>query len=118
MTTSRLFLTGVRASGRHGANVGEKDRLQEFVVDLDVEVEVTGDRISGTSDFRELIRVAREVVAGGSFELLESMAEAVAGAVAHQAGVLRATAVVHKPAAAASNDIQGVAAAATVDSQG
>ena len=40
MVTSRLFLTGITASGRHGANPGEKDQAQDFVVDLDVEVEV------------------------------------------------------------------------------
>ena len=42
MVTSRLFLTGIAASGRHGANPGEKDRAQDFVVDLDVEVAERG----------------------------------------------------------------------------
>lgn len=115
MTTSRLFLTGIRGIGRHGANPGEKDSPQEFVVDLDVEVDVAEDSLEGTADYRELIRAARGVVEGGSFDLLETLAHAVAQAVAHRAGVVRATAVVHKPSAAASNDVQGVAAAATVE---
>ncbi len=116
MTTSRLFLTGIGARGHHGANRGEQDQPQDLVVDLDVEVQVGADHLSGTSDYRTLIRVAREVVAAESFVLLESLAEAVAAAVAHQARVVRATAIVHKPSAAASNDVQGVAAAATVES--
>jgi dihydroneopterin aldolase len=115
VTTSRLFLTGIRVSGRHGANPGEKDEPQEFVVDLDVEVRVSGDAIGGTSDYRELIRAAREVVAGESFDLLETIAHAVASAVAHRPDVVRATAMVHKPTAARSNNVQGVAAAATVE---
>lgn len=115
MSTSRLFLTGIRASGHHGANPGEKDQAQDFVVDLDVEVDVTADRIGGTSDYRQLIRTARETVERERFDLLESIANAVAEAVAAWPGVVRATAVVHKPAAARSNDVEGVAAAATAE---
>lgn len=116
MSTSRLFLTGIRASGHHGANPGEKDQAQDFVVDLDVEVDVTADRIGGTSDYRQLIRTARETVEHERFDLLESIANGVAEAVAARPGVVRATAVVHKPAAARSNDVEGVAAAATAES--
>lgn len=117
MTTNRLFLTGIRASGRHGASPGEKDDPQEFVVDLDVEARVSGDSLDDTADYRKLIAVTREVVANESFDLLETIADAVARAVAHMPGVVRATAIVHKPAAARSSDVQGVAAAATVDGE-
>ena len=115
MTMSRLFLTGITASGRHGANPGEKDKPQDFVIDLDVEVEVARDDLDATADYRDLIRTARATVTEGSFDLLEALAAAVASAVAGHPGVVRATAIVHKPAAARSNDVQGVAAAATVE---
>ena len=111
---TRLFLTGISSQGHHGANPGEKDRAQDFIVDLDVEVDVTGDEIGATSDYRTLIRTARDTVAETSFALLENIADAVARAVAGQPGVRTATAVVHKPAAAMSNEVMGVAAAATV----
>jgi dihydroneopterin aldolase len=114
--TSRLFLSGIQAAGSHGANPGEKDRPQGFVVDLDVEVEVSGDRIGETADYRELIRTARAVVEDERFDLLETLAHAVAEAVAARPAVLRVHAVVHKPAAAASNDVHGVAAAASAES--
>jgi dihydroneopterin aldolase len=112
---TRLFLTGITAPGRHGANPGEKDEPQDFVVDLDVEVEVADDRLSSTADYRSLIRTARETVEQGSFDLLETLAHAVADAVAKQEGVIRVNAVVHKPGAARSNDVQGVAAAASAE---
>lgn len=117
MTASRLFLTGIRASGHHGANPGEKDQAQVFVVDLDVEVEVSADGIGGTADYRALISTAREVIELERFDLLESIAAAVAKAVAMRPGVSRATAIVHKPNAARSNDVQGIAAAATAEGQ-
>ena len=117
MTDSRLFLTGIRTWGHHGANPGEKDQAQEFVVDLDVEAEVRADGIGGTADYRALIATAREVVERERFDLLESIADAVANAVASRPRVVRATAIVHKPNAARSNDVQGVAAAATAEGQ-
>lgn len=112
---TRLFLTGITARGRHGANPGEKDEPQDFVVDLDVEVEVGDDRLTSTADYRSLIRTARESVEQGSFDLLETLAHAVSDAVLAQDGVVRVNAVVHKPGAARSNDVQGVAAAASAE---
>jgi dihydroneopterin aldolase len=109
----RLFLSGIRAAGRHGANPGEKDNAQEFVVDLDVEVSVAGDDIERTADYRRLSEIARRTVEVESFDLLESLADAVARAVGGADRVRAATAVVHKPAAAASIGIDGVAAAVT-----
>jgi dihydroneopterin aldolase len=115
MVTSRLSLTGITAAGRHGANPGEKDSVQDFVVDLDVEVEVGDDELASTSDYRTLIRTARETVARDSFDLLESLAQAVANDVVALDGVVKVSAIVHKPAAARSNEVQDVAAAATVE---
>jgi dihydroneopterin aldolase len=115
VVTSRLSLTGITASGRHGANPGEKDSEQDFVVDLDVEVEVVDDELASTSDYRTLIRTARETVARDSFDLLESLAHAVANEVLTLDGVVKVSAIVHKPAAARSNRVQGIAAAATVE---
>ena len=117
MTTTRLFLTGIGASGRHGANPGEKDEPQDFVVDLDVELQVGGDALGATADYRALIRSARETVERTSHDLLETIAASVARAVASHEGVVRATAIVHKPAAARSNDVQGVAAAFTAEAE-
>ncbi|MEO8293743.1 MAG: dihydroneopterin aldolase [Actinomycetota bacterium] len=113
MTTSRLFLTGIRCEGRHGANPGEKDTSQPFVVDLDVEVRVDGDHVDETADYRVLTQAARDTVAGTPLDLLETIADAVANAVLAVEHVTRATAVVHKPNAARSIGIDGVAAAAT-----
>ena len=115
MVTSRLFLTGITCSGRHGANPGEKDEPQDFVVDLDVEVDTAGDELAQTADYRTVIERARATVEDGSFDLLETLANAVATAVFALDGVVKVAAIVHKPAAARSNDVQGVAAGATVE---
>jgi dihydroneopterin aldolase len=112
VTTTKLFLTGIRCEGRHGVNPGEKDRPQPFVVDLDLDVDVVGDAIGDTADYRVITERVRDVLAERSFDLLETIAAEVASAVRELPRVRRATAVVHKPNAARSVGIDGIAAAA------
>lgn len=113
MSPARLFLSGIRAEGRHGARPGEKDESQPFVIDLDLEVDVGEDSIEATADYRGITEAVREVVEEGSFDLIETMADAVARRVASIPQVVGVTAVVHKPNAAERLGIDGVAAAAT-----
>jgi dihydroneopterin aldolase len=113
VSTSRLFLSGIRETGRHGARPGEKDEPQEFVVDLDLDVDVASDTIEGTADYRGITNTVRGVVRDGSFDLIEVMAKAIADEVLALPRITRVTAVVHKPNAALRLAIDGVAAAAT-----
>ena len=110
---ARLFLSGIRADGHHGARPGEKDTAQPFVVDLDLEVDVTGDEIDATADYRGITERVREVIEQGSFDLIESMAASIADACVAFGPIRRATVVVHKPNAANRLEIDGVAAAVT-----
>lgn len=118
MSRARLFLSGIRAEGRHGARPGEKDAPQPFVVDLDIEVEVGADAIGGTADYRGIVESVREVIETGSFDLIEAMAAAIAERVGSIGRVSSVTAVVHKPNAAQRLEIDGVAAAATAGRDG
>lgn len=113
MTRARLFLSGIRVEGHAGVTPEERAEPQPFVIDLDLEVNVDADAIEDTADYRTITETVREVVGSGSFDLIESMAEAIAERVASFGHVAAATAVVHKPNAAARLGIEGVAAAAT-----
>jgi dihydroneopterin aldolase len=113
VSRARLFLSGIRAEGHHGARPGEKDEPQPFVVDLDLEVEPRDDSIEATADYREITDAVREVIEQQSFDLIESMADAIARRIASISQVASVTAVVHKPNAAGRLEIDGVAAAAT-----
>lgn len=114
MSESRILLTGIETQGRHGANPGERDEPQPFVVDLDVTVDVGDDEIEATADYGVLASLARGAVEDESFELLETLAEAVARAVFGQPNVVHVVATVHKPAAAASLGVDDVAAEAII----
>ena len=118
MSASRLFLSGISAGGRHGARPGEKDEPQPFVVDLDLEVEVADDTIEATADYRGITEVVRSLIEERSFDLIESMAQAIADKVLTLPHVTRVTALVHKPNAALRLGIDGVTAAATAPAPG
>ena len=110
---ARLFLSGIHAEGRHGARPGEKDEAQPFVIDLDLEVEVGGDHIDDTADYRGVSERVRAIVQEGSFDLIETMAAEIAEACLAFPAIHRATVLVHKPNAATRLGIDGVATAVT-----
>ena len=114
MNDSRIYLTGIRAEGRHGADPGERLEAQEFVVDVDVTVSVGSDSLDATTDYAALVDSVRDTVSTTSFELLETVADAVARAVYGFEGVVRVAVVVHKPGAAAKLGVDDVAAEAIV----
>ncbi len=114
MTSARLFLSGIRASGHHGARAGEKEEPQELIVDLDLDVEATRDTIEATADYRGIADLVRGVIEQRSFDLIETMADAIAREILGLPHITRVTAVVHKPNAARRLEIDGVAAAVTV----
>ena len=113
--TARLFLSGIRAHGQHGARPGEKDERQPFVVDLDLEVDAAEDAIDATADYRELVDAVRDLVETSSFDLIETMATRIAERLVAFDHVTKATVVVHKPNAARRLGIDGAAAAVTVE---
>jgi FolB domain-containing protein len=101
MASSRVIINGIRARGRHGANLGEQDAPQDFAIDLQVTVEVAEDSLHGTLDYRVLTDLARDTVEDTSFVLLETLADAIAKVLLETGLVRDVLVTVHKPAAAA-----------------
>ncbi len=101
--TDRISLLGVRARGHHGVLAEEKRDGQEFVVDvvlhLDLEAAGTSDDLTRTVNYAE---VGADVVArveGPSLDLIESLAEQIAGDALARPGVRAVEVTVHKPQA-------------------
>jgi 7,8-dihydroneopterin aldolase/epimerase/oxygenase len=105
-----IELRGIVARGRHGVAPDERLGSQEFVIDLDVDVQPGEDELSATADYREITHCARRVVDERSFALLETLADEVAGAVKELAGVQAVRVTVRKPGAARTMGIGDVAA--------
>jgi 7,8-dihydroneopterin aldolase/epimerase/oxygenase len=103
VTADRIRLTGLRVRGHHGVLAEERRDGQEFVVDVELAVDVreaaTADDLSRTVDYAVLARRLADVVAGEPVDLLETLAERLAQLCLAEQLVRSATVTVHKPQA-------------------
>lgn len=77
--TMRIELAGITLRGRHGVLDEERRDGQLFSFDLSLELpEPAEDDIDATVDYRGIVDCLREVSGGTDFQLLESLAVAVA----------------------------------------
>lgn len=75
----RIELTGIELRGFHGVLGHEREEGQRFRFDVEVEVaEPAEDDIDAAVDYRDLVACVREVSDRQAFQLLETLAAAVA----------------------------------------
>jgi dihydroneopterin aldolase/2-amino-4-hydroxy-6-hydroxymethyldihydropteridine diphosphokinase len=99
----RIMLTGVRARGRHGVLPEERATGQDFVVDLelslDLGVAAATDRVAATVHYGELAEQVVAVIAGEPVDLIETLAQRIADTALAFELVDRVAVTVHKPSA-------------------
>ena len=80
--TDRIELRGMSFLGRHGVRSGERERPQEFKVDIEVVADLAraarSDRLADTVDYTKLRGIARSVIEGPPASLLETLATRIA----------------------------------------
>ena len=75
----RIEIAGITLRGLHGVLDEERRDGQSFVFDVGLELdEPERDDIDATVDYRDVVACVREVSDGTAFQLLESLAAAVA----------------------------------------
>jgi dihydroneopterin aldolase len=93
-----LELHGLEVFGRHGVLEEEKLDGQVFLYDVELEVdEPAADRIDAAVDYRLVADCVQAVSDSGPFELLESLAAAVADALLDRLAVAHVRVRVRKP---------------------
>lgn len=96
-----IEIRGMRVRGRHGANPGERERLQPFDVDLFLEVDVAparrSDALQDTLDYAALEARIRAIVEQTSFALLERLGQEILDAVLSDERVKSAEVAIGKP---------------------
>ena len=90
----------LRVFGRHGVHEEERERGQEFLfdVDLDVGERGTSDRLEDAVDYVEVAQTVREVSDAQRYALLEALASAVADELDRRFSPERLRVRVRKPA--------------------
>ena len=101
--TDRITLTGLRVRGYHGVFDFERREGQDFVVDVELELDLAppaaSDEVTDTVHYGELAGALAEVIAGEPVNLIETLADRLAGVCLSDQRVAAATVTVHKPGA-------------------
>ena len=90
---------GLRVFGRHGVHEEERERGQDFLVDVELDVgeRGTSDRLEDAVDYVEVARVVQEVSDARQYALLEALASAVADELERRFSPERVRVRVRKP---------------------
>ncbi|MCT2264422.1 dihydroneopterin aldolase [Dietzia cinnamea] len=115
--TDRIELRGLKVRGNHGVFDHEKRDGQDFLVDLvlwtDFTAATASDDLADTVDYGALALFARDVVAGPSCDLIETVASRIADGVMEMAPDAHAVEVtLHKPQAPIPAEFADVAVVA------
>lgn len=102
--TDEIAITGIRAIGHHGVYDHERRDGQEFVADVVLTLPLgpaaASDDVADTVHYGEVAEQVAAILAGDPADLIETVAERIAGAVLAGWPLVDAVAVtVHKPAA-------------------
>ena len=101
--SDRITLTGLRVRGSHGVYDFERRDGQDFVVDVQLELDLgpaaASDDVADTVHYGELAGALAQVVAGEPVNLIETLADRLAAVCLRDPRVAAATVTVHKPGA-------------------
>ena len=101
--TDRITLTGLQARGHHGVYGFERADGQDFVVDVDLELDLStaaaSDDVADTVHYGELAGGLVEVITGDPVDLIETLADRLVAVCLADHRVAAATVTVHKPQA-------------------
>ncbi len=108
-----IALTGLTARGHHGVYDFERVQGQDFVVDVQLELDLApaaaSDDVADTVHYGELADRLVAIVGGEPVNLIETLADRLLDACLADARVERATVTVHKPGAPIPHAFRDVA---------
>ncbi len=108
-----IRLTGLRVRGRHGVYDSERADGQDFVIDVELDVDLAraaaSDDVADTVHYGELADRLVEVITGEPVNLIETLAKRLVEVCLADQRVLEATVTVHKPQAPIPHEFADVA---------
>ncbi len=111
--SDRIFVNGLLVHAHHGVMAHEEKVGQRFVIDLDIEVDLTpaghSDKLADTASYSAIIETVTDAFTQQTFRLVEAAAARVAEAVLSSFPRIAAIRVTvhkpHAPIAAIFNDV-------------
>lgn len=98
----RIKLEGLEFYGYHGCLKEERDVGQPFIIDISMYVDLAkagaSDDLAATVNYAEVYKLAKSIVTGEPFNLIEAVGERIASAIVDRYDmVTRVRVTVHKP---------------------
>ncbi|MEI7560944.1 MAG: dihydroneopterin aldolase [Actinomycetes bacterium] len=100
--SDQILITGISAKGFHGVLPEEQKNGQIFIVDLELNMKLTGlkDKLSKTVNYAEVATLVEKEITGDPVQLIESLAERIGKLVLMKFSKIKSVRViVHKPSA-------------------
>lgn len=97
----RILLNGLEFFGKHGCHEAERELGQRFLVDIELECDLTdacaSDDLQDSVDYVAIYNAARDIMEGERVQLLETLAGRIADFALQDARVASAWVQVRKP---------------------
>ena len=99
--TDTIAVRGIRAYGKHGANPGERDYVQPFDIEIELDVAIpaarASDTLDDTIDYAALHARIVRMVETLSYRLLERLGDEILAEVMGDSRIVAATLTIAKP---------------------
>jgi dihydroneopterin aldolase len=87
----RVFVRGLRVDAAIGVHAHEQGRTQPLIIDVELDAELQLDgRLGSTINYESIVGAARDIVAAGHLDLVETFAQRLAAACLEDPRVVRA----------------------------
>lgn len=107
--TDKIFLKGLAFYGHHGVSPHEKALGQRFIVDVTLECDARAagisDDLADAVDYIPAYEIVKAVIEGESKDLIESVAEEIAGRILDALDVSAVSVAIKKPEVAIEGSI-------------
>lgn len=107
-----ISLIGLKAWGYHGVLASERETGQEFIVDVELSMDLRDagktDLLDATLDYSIIATEVVEIIKGKPFDLIEKLAEVIAASCLSHHQVDAVKIKVHKPSAPISVEFNDV----------
>lgn len=111
--SGRIIVSGLQVFAYHGCTPQEKERGQNFYLDLELEYDwgqaVKGDDLAAAVDYHRLVSEVYEIAAAERYDLIETLATRIGEHVIQSTPVESVLVRVHKPQAPLEHQVREVA---------
>jgi dihydroneopterin aldolase len=108
----RIEIIGIKGFGFHGVLEEEKEKGQEFIVDIQIDQDLKEagitDDLNKTINYASIAQRVKEIIEIGSFNLIEALAEEIATKLKDEFLIEKISVKVHKPSAPISIEFQDI----------